>query len=225
MNIDLDADDDLPAFTFTFTAAVDFTAGQQDQLVQWYRKKASFCLLVRELHDDGRPHYHSVIAARSPKNTGTWTRACTTLYKQMDIENVKGISFRVKKETDRVGWFHYLMKDQGSSPPLLLMGWKMSWIKQKMLEGIKKIPRKLLTKDVTVLTKATAAQSVLKYAAAMGRKITGKISFCDVCCAMEHDKYIFGGYQLKHIYREVLNQSGQRSLAHTNMMAELHFVE
>lgn len=221
--IDLNADHDLPAFTFTFTSNVEFTPAHEDQIIQWHKKKASFCILVRELHEDGRPHYHSVIAAARPKNTGSWTRLCETLYKQMDLPIVKGISFRVKKETDRVGWFIYLLKHQ-EGPPLLVMGWKLSWIKKQCLEGIRHIPRKMLTKEVTVLTKATASQTVLRYAAAMGRKITGKISFCDVCCAMEGDKYVFGGYQLKHIYREVMNQSGQRALAHEMMMGELHFL-
>lgn len=203
-HLDIHADTDLPAFTFTFTAPACFTPAQEDQIVQWHRRRASFCLLTKELHEDGSPHYHSVIAAAAPKDTGSWTKAVVTLYKHMDIEYVPRVSCFVKKQTDRVGWFHYLMKEvTHDNPYLLLMGWRMSWIKKKMIDGVKKIPRKMLTKAVCVLNKSTSSVTVVKYASAASMPLTGKESFIQVWDAMEADNYVFG-YCPKNVYREVM---------------------
>lgn len=224
MTLDLNADTDYPAFTFTFTSSTDFLPSQEDQLVQWHKKRSSFCLLVQEFHDDGRRHYHSVIAAPKPRDTSGWTRACATLYKAMDIEVVKGITYRVKKETDRVGWFHYLLKTQKGNP-LFLRGWTYSWIKEQCKANVKKMPHKILCKEVVVLSKATASQSVLKYAEATGQKLTGKISFANCVADMINDKYIFSGVSYKHVYSEVMVQSGNRTATVNMVLGELHFLD
>ncbi len=225
MSIDLNADTDLPAFALTFTNAAFFTPAQEDQIVQWHKKRASYTLLVKEFHEDGRPHYHSLIASPKLKRAQQLVRMLDTLYAQMDIGPViKRITFRVDPEKDRIGFFHYLLKEQ-DGPVLLLMGWRLTWIKAQCLANVKKIPHKMLTKNVKMLSKSTASQTVLAYAKASGAVLTGKTSLCHVLADMSSEGYIFSSVPLKHLFAEVMAQSGEKTKAFNMFMGELHFID
>jgi len=222
MSVDLNVDTALPGFAVTLTCAAGFNDPQEDQVVQWHKRSTTFCLLVRELHEDGRVHFHSLVCAPKLKNACGIQRKLATLYKQMDLPVVTRVSIRVDTETDRVGWMHYLLKDKNV---IYLTGWKMSWIKAQCLANVKKIPHKMLTKNVKVLTKATATQTILAYASASGAVLTGKCSLCRVMVNMMKEGYIFSSVPLKHIFAEVMAQSGEVEKAYNMLMGELHFID
>ncbi len=199
-------------YMLTLTSSIGFNASQEDQVVQWHRHNSDKCFLVSELHDSGGKHYHSVIACVSPRTAGKVTEKLVRLYSQMRIDVVKGISVCVKSVSDFVGCLHYLCKDLDDAP-LLLIGWRMSWIKSECLANVKHIPHKMLRADQYMVQSSTSVQLVLRYAHASGHPLCGKDSFMTVVVEMQSTGYQFEKIKPRWLYAQVMAMVGRSSIA------------
>lgn len=203
---------DLNYYCLTWTSALDFTPEQESAVVDWHRR-SEYCMLVREYHGDGRKHYHSLIAVKTPKTAGAVTKNVERFYGRVGLQWVKNISFKAKKMTCFSGQFHYLIKDLKGAKPLLLIGWQYTWIKDCCKKTLKTVPNKIMKGDVYMLQKATAVNMVLKYAAAAGVRITCKETFIDVCLDMQADHYQFDNIKKKDLLTNVMSRVGARQAA------------
>jgi len=201
-------------YFITLTTADDFSDEQQACVVSWHKLHSTKCLLVSELHDSGKRHYHSIICVKAPKTAGKVTEKLSRLYKAMDLPHVPRVSIVVKKVTDQVGMFHYLSKDiPEGALPLLSWGWRYSWIKQQCVDGIKKIPHRLLRKDQYMVQNSSSVQLVLQYARAAAYPLTGKASFITVVTEMQSKGYQFEKIKPRWLYGQVMAMCGYTSLA------------
>ncbi len=224
--MDLQATTPLHHWMLTLTSSTGFDDSQEDAVIQWHKRKSEMCLLVRELHDDGRRHYHSLIACSKPKNQPGVVRALETLYKQLNLDFVPHVSVKVKKMTDKIGAFYYLIKDlKNDDRPLYTYGWRFTWIKEQCLANLKKMPHRMLCTDTVQLTKRTSTRMVIEYAHRSGMPLTGKLSFANVIACMAEDKYQFEGTNMKYLYAQVLAQSGHQSAMRNLVLNELHFLD
>ncbi len=199
-------------YMLTLTSSVDFFESQEDLIVQWHRHNSDKCFLVREFHDSGVKHYHSLICCTSPRSAGKVSEKLVRLYASMQIDVVKGISFCVKSVSDFVGCLHYLCKDLDGSP-LLLIGWRMSWIKAECLANMKHIPHTMLKKDQYMVQCSTSVQLVLRYAHAAGHPLCGKDSFVTVVVEMMSKGYQFEKIKPRWLYGQVMAMMGHEQLA------------
>jgi len=197
----------------TLTSSDGFTSVQEGQIVSWHRTHSDKCLLVRELHDSGKTHYHALLCSTTKLAQGV-TRQYECLYRSMNLEYVPKVTINVKKVTDLVGAMHYLSKDiadGGSS--LLCWGWRFSWIKSECLGNIKKIPHRMLRKDQYMVQNSSSVQLVIQYAAAAGYPLCGKQSFITVTSEMQGKGYQFEKIKPKWLYAQVMAMCGHLELA------------
>ncbi len=221
ISIDTNIKSNLSYFCLTLTSPDDFTALQEEAITDWHRRLSEFCLLVREYHGDGRKHYHSLVAIKTPKDAGGVTRRLETLWKKLSLRWTKGISVHVKKMTHMTGQFHYLLKEQKGRQPLLLTGWKFTWIKQQCIDNIKMIPRKMLLGETRMVQKMESVELVLKYAAASSIEIRSKDSFVDVIYAMKAGGFQFDNCKMMTLYGNVMARCGNVSQAKSVIYGEL----
>jgi len=196
----------------TFTSVVDFTEPQVDQIVQWHKRLCDNVLLVMEFHQDGRKHYHSSVVMRA-KSAGGVSRRVATLYKQMGINVIKGVTFLVKTTSDQPGLFTYLLKDQEGREPLLCIGWQLSWIKEQCLLSVKTLSKKNLEKGRVFITDMNAIPYIMKYAEAIGVRIRDKLSYKQVIKLMMADGYNFTRAKHGMIYPHIMAEQGDDSSA------------
>lgn len=197
-------------YWITLTSSQGFCDAQEDQVVQWHRRNSEKVFLVSEFHESGEKHFHSVLACFKPKIAGKVTEKLVRLYRSMEIDVVTGVTIKVKRVNDFVGILHYLCKDLVGDP-LLLIGWRMSWIKAQCLANVKKMPHKVLLKNKKLVTVRTAVDLVVQFASAGGYPLTGVDSFATVTGAMVVDGFRFGNVRLKPVFCQVMAVVGSPS--------------
>lgn len=223
MALDHHSSDSLFSYFITLTSNVclsDF----EPAIVLWHRR-GDKVLLVGEDHLSGKKHYHSLITVASPKTANALTKNLVRFYEKESIPLQKGVSIKVKRVSNQVGMFHYLTKDLNDSPPVLIIGWTMSWIKEQCLENLKLIPHKMLTKGVVMLTKRNAVGYFLKYREAKGAVVDSKLSFCQLVAEMMTDGYQFDGVQTKYLFSQVMARQGEQRFAISMLMGDLNFID
>ncbi len=208
-------------YCLTLTSADDFTDEQEAGIVDWHRKRSEFCLLVREYHKDGRRHYHSLLAVKSPKSAGAITKNLERLWGSLKLNWVKGVSVVVKRMSNMAGQMHYCLKELKGDKPLLLIGWQYTWIKDLCKKNLKNIPHKLLKGETYMVQKNTSVELVLKFAAASGIRITCKESFIDCCMDMQEQGYQFDNIKKKDLLTNVMSRCGARQVARSVWEVEL----
>ncbi len=196
----------------TLTSPIGFTPAHEDQIVEWHRRNSEKCFLVKEYTEAGAPHYHSIIACKSPKKACHVTDKLVRLYGQMMIEYTKGVTVKVKSVSDFIGLLHYHSKDL-KGPPILVTGWRMSWIKQQCEANVKKIPHKMLSKNVYMVQFSTSVSLVIEYAKACGHPLTGMDSFITVVTEMQAKGYQFEKIKPKWLYGQVMAMTGNSECA------------
>jgi len=207
-------------FFLTISPKEQFTPAQA-QVVKQFHQHFERCLLVSEVRADGCDHYHSVYSS-AHKKTNSETRVLERLFTKNHISFTVGVTIKLKKVSNVLGLFHYLLKDvTADNPPLLLSGWQMSWIKQQCLDNVKNIPRKLLDKEVCMVTKRNGAELLLAYAKAAGMPIQGKECFIEVFLDMEAKHYNFSNVRLVSLYTRVMSLLGIRGPSRANVESEL----
>ncbi len=204
---------DTHQYFLTLCAPDGFTPDQEGLIITWHKTHSDKCLLVKELHESGYNHYHSLIACQSPNRPNAVTTNLLVLYRKMNIEVIKGVSIVTKKVTDFVGMLHYLSKDiPAGAKPLLCAGWQYTWIKQQCVDGIKHIPYRLLSKDQYMVQFSSSVQLIIQYAKASGFPLTGKSSFITVCTEMQTKGYQFEKIKPKWLYGQVMAMCGHPAL-------------
>ncbi len=196
-------------FFLTVSPKDQFTADQV-QVLKSFHSKFDQHLLISEVRGNGVDHYHSVYSSRAKKTNGETVRL-ERLFDKHGIEYHKLVTIVIKKITHVVGLFHYLLKDQPvDTKPLSLHGWRMTWIKQQVLDNVKNMPKKMLEKGVFMLTKRNSVSMVLAYAKAAGMPIAGREGFIEVFCDMQEKNYNFSSVRLRDVYIGVMSVLGDR---------------
>ncbi len=213
----------MPAYSITLTCLDGFTADQLVGFKDWFKHNSSQCLLVSERHASGALHLHAG-ATMQDKQTGQVTRKLGTLYNRLKIELEPNVSIKVKRTTDQIGWFHYLTKDL-QCDPLLLTGWKMTWIQEQCLANLKKMPFKMLAGDDYAMRMDTSIGLILAYSKRKQLPISGKASFTDCLCHMSADGYQFHRLKLKFTYAHVMSRLGYSSAVRSLLENELMFLD
>jgi len=213
--------ENFTSYTFTATtSSPGFDDAQIQEICDWARRASDSCMIVEETTT--HRHLHGVFRV-SQKSTTQVTRKFKTLYAKMELQWVAGVSVKVKKTTELIGWFHYMLKDQ-TGPPLVLTGWQMSWIQEQCLAAVKKIPRKILEKDQVVLSTRTAVPLIIAFASANVMPLCDKHSFIEVVLAMESDKYNFQNLKKKAVFCETMSRMGQLQFSRSMWEQELDFL-
>ncbi len=189
----------------TVSTKHDLSAEQVAGLVTWHKLRPT-CLLVKEFRSDGVAHFHSVFKS-SVKRANTVTRNLTRLFATLEIQVVIGVTIVVKKVTDLIGIWHYVLKDlEPDSKPLVIRGWRLTWIREQLLSNLKKIPHKVLIKDDAFVEMRSSVGLVIEYSKRKGIPIAGKVGFRTCLCAMAEEGYRFEKVKIKQLYIHVLAQ-------------------
>lgn len=210
-------------YAITLTRAGAFDQQQNSVIRTWFKQNTDSCLLVVEQHASGGLHYHAATSQKQ-KTTNEVTRLLDRFYEAQGWQSVRGVSIKVRRMSDRIGWFHYLCKDLKGSP-LLVQGWKMTWIQQECKDNLKKVPRKILCKDSYLVTQSVGSGLVIQYAKRTGNPLTGKESFAFVCSTMMSEGYQFHQVRWKHLYCHVMALCGDLRPAHSFIIGELIFID
>ncbi len=212
---------DLFAYCITLTCKDGFTDEQEKIIVEWHVRNSEKCLLVDELHESGEKHYHSLIHCKAPKSAGNVTNKLKNLYSTMN-KDITHNSIRVKRQTDFVGWLHYLSKDiPADKKPLLTMGWGWSWIKQQCKDNVRKIPIKILLKDKYTVKQSAAVATVAAWAQAAGYPLVDKQCFMTCIVDMQSEGYQFHSVKFKWLYAESMAMNGNKDAALSLLENEL----
>lgn len=223
--VDVHHQSDRTAMCLTFTCSGDFPVIWERNLASWHAKKCDSSLIVREGGEDEEEHlhYHSVGTFKT-SNPSNLSKACEVLYRKNNLDWVKGVSVCVKKCTDLIGWWYYLLKSV-EGDVLQIMGWKMSFIKEQMKMNVSKIPFKILMKDKYVLRTKSATARCMAYAKAIAHVVSGKDSFASLICIMAEDGYQFEQVKMKWLYCQMMSLMGDQRAMRSMVMNELHFLE
>ncbi len=206
--VDLAPSCSLHHFAITFTSPIGFTPDQENRIVFWHKSHSESAYVVSELHESGLTHYHSVIACVTPSAAGKVTQNLSRLYAQLGLEHKAGLTTLVKKVSDLLGWFAYMRKHQKDRKPLLLVGWKASWIKQQCIDRVKTLKNTHFTKGKFIVSKITACDVILKYAQAAGVPLTSKDCYFRLIPEMIRQGYRFIGLRHANIYGHIAAMLG-----------------
>ncbi len=222
MALDLEGENAPAHYFLTVSTKADMSAEQLAGLTSWHKLRTP-CLLVREFRSDGVAHFHSVFGSKV-KKANTVTLNLRRLFLSLHIPVQVGVTIKVKRAPHLVGMFHYLTKDLGDEKPLVLTGWKMSWIKQQCIDNVKNIPNKMLVKDDHFLKMRTAPGRILAYAKAKGFPIVDKDSYLRLCDQMLIDGFCFDLLKLDMIYGRVMGRLGDARAFHSHHEGKLAFM-
>lgn len=213
------------AYFATLTSSTDFTDDHEQAIIEFHRQFDSVFLVV-ENHADGKPHYHAVFRDPRNKQTAKVTLKYERFYAANEIEYTKGISVIVKRVSELIGTFHYLSKDlPPDQPPLLIRGWRMSWIKETCLKNLKKMPHKMLMGDSAVVKPACAVDLCCQFAKRANILVDSKFTFGHLIKAMIKDGYLFHNVKLKILFVHVMARLGHDHWVDAWVDNELRFLE
>lgn len=214
----------IHSYAFTLTTQDGFTDLQVAQFSDWFSANADTACLTRELHKSGKIHLHACADLRK-SSTNSVTRVFTNLYERLNIPCQKGVSIRIKKVTDRLGWFHYLAKDLAvGQSPVLCHGYLWGDIQEQLKLAVKKIPNKMVKGDDHTMNMVTAPNRVLEYAKSVGCPISGADSFAEVISLMAEDGYQMHNLKFKILYAQCMAKCGRRSIMRDLVLSELAFL-
>ncbi len=208
------------AITFT-TRTPGFDDSEVAAIRDWCKNNSDACMLVEEVA--ATRHLHAAFRC-TQKTTVQVSRKLSRLYDSLNILWVPKVSCKVRKMTELIGWFHYLKKDLGDAAPLLLTGWKMTWITEQCAANVKKIPRKMLLKHDYQVTSRNGTALVIEYAAANNYPLCDKYSFADVIAQMTADSYTFESVKIKWLFCQVMARCGHTRFTKDFVLSELQFL-
>lgn len=222
MSVDLHQGKKSKNYFLTLSPRQDLSSVHLAVVVDWHKLRTP-CILVSEERTDGVEHYHSVFgdtASRAAKVTEKFNR----LMDAGGLPYVKGVTLKIRAVTDLIGMFHYLTKDLGDGKPLVLSGWKLSWIRQQCLENLKKIPKKMLMRNDRLIGVAGSVGLVLEYSKRKGIPLTGKESFRRCLMEMAKEGYRFEKIKIRQLYVHVMAQCGDARAFGAMIDNELQFL-
>lgn len=223
--MDMDAAEDAYPYTVTLTCQDGFDAPHVEAIIHWHKTDPYFvqCLLSSELHMSGELHFHGLIDVYCKQTAGV-TRRYERFYKNKSIPFQKGISIKVKRQTDRHGAVHYLSKEMDPEDDYLVCrGWKETWL-AAIKKDLKHITHKQTEKDYFVLTKKNAVPRAMQFARAHNIRLVSQQCFVDLCVAMGRDKYLFDNVNSKWMYCTVMLLNGHEGPFRSMWENDLHFL-
>lgn len=215
----------MPGYSITLTTNRDFLLAEIDLFRQWFANNTDSCLLVQERGTHGQLHLHAG-TQQTQLQTGQVTRLLTRLYEQHDIPLTKGVSIKVKKTCEMVGWFHYLLKEvTDDQPPILVHGWQLTWIQEQCRDNLKKMPHRMLKGTDYVLNMVIAPNAMIRFADSLGMNLSTKEGFKEVCCRMAEEGYQFQNIKFKILYTELMARYGDYRPMKSLIDNELAFLD
>ena len=226
MPVDIHDNSDRTAYTLCFTCSGgDFPAGFEDELVKWHVKKCEMALLVQEGGPgiDKHTHYHSVGTFKTKKACNVKCQA-ETFYKKMKMDWNRA-SVVIKTVCVLVGAFGYCEKHQNERPPLLVMGWSLTWIRKQIVANLKLKPYKVVMEGKCCLTAKNATSMIIAYAKAKSFVLADKPSFTEVVCDMAQEGYQFEAVKIEWAYCQVMSMLGSRHAMRSMILNKLQFLD
>ncbi len=212
------------SFAITLTTSSGFTEQQISDIKIWFTRVCDTVLLTVEKHKSGKVHLHAAAEFKCAQ-TNALTRKFARLYDTLNIPLQKGVSVKIKKVTDRIGWFHYLSKDiPAGQEPALIIGYKWGDIQEQCRAAVKKIPNKMVKGEDHTMNMVTAPNRVLEYAKSIAHPIEGKESFAEVLSLMAEDGYQMHNLKFKILFAQVMAKNGRRSVMKDLILSELNWM-
>lgn len=212
------------SYAITLTSPDGFTDSQVASIKDWFSRNSDTCLVTVETHKSGKLHLHAAANFKASQANAV-TRRFSRLYETLGIPYQTGVAVKVKKMTDRVGWFHYLSKDVPTGQePLLVQGYLWGDIQEECRLAIKKIPNKMVKGTDFTMNMVTAPNRVLEFAKSVGYPITGKDSFAEVLSIMAEDGYQMHNLKFKILFAQVMAKTGRRSVMKDLILSELNWL-
>lgn len=208
------------AVTFSFKDGV--TDEQAEVLKTWHAKFEKY-LLVKELCDNGNPHYHSGIACHRPSTANAITKQLCNLFKLHNWDWTPN-AVKVKRMSDFWGWMHYLTKELSQGMPVLHHGWQMTWIREGLEANHIKKPTCLIMKGKRAVKKHEAVDLIIDYAATVAIPLTGKESYKCVIKRMTKLGYRFHNVRHEQAFVEVMCVMDDDSFLDTALENALQFL-
>ncbi len=198
-----------------------FTTEEYQPIKEWFSRHDQV-LGYEEVAS--RRHLHVLVSSKQ-KKTGNVTRALENLFTSHDIPWEKGVTIDVRRSVEPIGHFHYLTNESKGGTRVMIKGWSMSWIQQQCRDNLKKLPRKLLRKDVYVCNNIDGPRLIIEYADRHNMPLVDKFSFIQVVVSMTGDKYRFHTCKKKDLFVDVLGVCGYGKYAKSMWEGELAFIE
>ncbi len=198
-----------------------FTQEQYAPIKLWFSKHDQ---VLGYEETEGKRHLH-VLLSSTQKKTGNVTRALENLFTTHDIPWAKNVTIDVRRSVEPIGHFHYLTNESKGGTQVMIKGWTLTWIQQQCRDNLKKLPRKLLRKDVYVVNNIDGPKLIIDYADCHAMPLTDKFSFIEVVRRMAGDKYRFHTCKKKDLFVDVLAVCGETRYARSLWENELAFIE
>lgn len=217
------------SFAVTLTAPDQdgFSKDQEKMIKEWHKHNSDQCVLSRESHASGLPHYHSYLTCKNKQPAGL-TRKLKTLYKTMDMPWSHN-AVKVKTCTHPGGWYHYILKDLSADQnPLLTKGFKLSFIRDEALKSLKQREHKRKGRsedDPFLLGSKNSVRIMLEFAKRKAMPINCKHTFALVCHAMAQDNYSFDRIRLKNLYCQLRSRQGDSHAMVSWVLGGLNFLD
>lgn len=215
------------AVTLTAPDADGFSKDQQSAIKQWHIHNTDQCVLSRESHTSGLPHYHSYVTVKNKQPAGL-TRKFKTLYSQMGMPWSHN-AVKVKTCTHPSGWYNYIIKDlPEDANPLLTKGFQVSWIREQALSSLKESEYKRKGRckdDPFILGSKNAVRICLEFASRKGMPIDSKHTYALVTAAMMQDNYSFDRIRHKNLYPAIRCRQGSYTAQVSHVMGELFHID
>jgi len=215
------------AVTLTSSDANGFTKGQVQMIKQWHVHNTDQCLLSQENHDSGLPHFHSYVTVSNKKAQGL-TCKFKTLYKAMDIAWSHN-AVCVKTAANPAGWMGYCLKGlKDDAIPLLVKGFKLTWLKEQAMQSIKEREHKRKGRspdDPFLVGSKNAVRLCLEFADKKGLPVSCKHTFALLVAAMMEDNYNFDRIRFEQLYCQLRCKQGSHTSAVSMIMGKLQFID
>lgn len=219
--LDQDGQADLNGYFVTLTHRNGFSDDQRESIIIFhgtdYFKNV---MLVQEDHESGERHYHAIAEVKCKQTAGV-TRKYQRFYEANELE-VTPNAIKVKRVSEKVGLFHYLTKDfEEGQKPLVLRGWRWTWIQEQVVSNLKKQPFKQLLKDCYFVNKKNGTDICLSYMKAHKIRVLGKEDYAELVCRMSEEKYRFVQSSHRYIYAEIMTSQKDRRAMRSMIANEL----
>lgn len=215
------------AVTLTSPDADGFSKAQERAIKDWHINNSDQCLLSRELHGSGLPHFHSYVTVKNKQPAGL-TRKLKTLYKQMDMPWSHN-AVKVVTAYEPSGWYGYCWKDLAEDErPLLIKGFALSWIKSEALAAIKVREEKRKGRnpdDPFILGSKNVVRIMLEFAKKKSAPVVDKQTYAQLVALMMEDNYSFDRIRHEQIYCQLRCREGSHSAAISMVLGKLNFID
>ncbi len=213
-------------YKITLTSSDGLSDAECSSISKYFEKECRHCYLINEMGESGSNSHIEGLVEFDTEVTSNVTKRIRLLYERLGVEEVRGITFKVKRVTHMVGCLIYCSKeleDKGSI--LLLKGWEQSWIDKQVKDNVKSIPHKMLKKHGQRVTQGTGAGLMFEYCKANGLQCRYKTDYLEIIRYMGDEGYMFGCIRHIGLYQDLCALFGDGTAAVACAESELRFIE